>query len=86
MNVRGILFYKRTVVKSCLLYTSICTDFEVWREIIKKYNCGICVTPTNKNEISGAISFLLKNPDIAKLMGQNGRRAVEETYNWSRCV
>lgn len=61
----------------------ICTDFEVWREIIKKYNCGICVTPTNKNEISGAISFLLKNPDIAKLMGQNGRRAVEETYNWS---
>ncbi|WP_059025437.1 glycosyltransferase [Gabonibacter massiliensis] len=60
----------------------ICTDFEEWREIIEKYNCGICVNPTNKKEISDAISFLLKNPDTAKLMGQNGRRAVEEKYNW----
>jgi glycosyltransferase involved in cell wall biosynthesis len=60
----------------------VCTDFVLWKEIIDKYKCGICVNPYDVNEISNAINYLLDNPEIAKEMGQNGRRAVLEEFNW----
>lgn len=60
----------------------ICTDFELWREMIKKYNCGICVNPENPKEIEHAIRYLLDNPDEAKRMGENSIKAVKEEYNW----
>lgn len=61
----------------------ICTDFILWENIITKYDCGICVTPENTTQIAEAITYLLEHPDIAKEMGQNGRRAVLEEFNWS---
>jgi len=60
----------------------ICTDFDLWEEIILKYNCGVCVSPTNVDEITNAVIFLLENRDLAQQMGLNGRRAVEQEYNW----
>jgi len=60
----------------------ICTDFVLWKEIIDKYNCGICVNPNNTEEISAAINYLLDNPEVAREMGQNGRRAILEEFNW----
>ncbi|WP_409274505.1 glycosyltransferase family 4 protein [Neobacillus sp. SCS-31] len=60
----------------------ICSDFPLWREIVEKHNCGICVNPADPNEISAAIDFLQENPDLAKKMGESGRRAVETEYNW----
>jgi len=60
----------------------ICTDFILWKEIINKYKCGICVNPKNENEIRSAISYLLNNKIEAFQMGQNGRRAILEEYNW----
>lgn len=62
----------------------ICTDFELWKEIIDKYRCGICTDPDNTDDIAGAIQFLFGNPDKAREMGLNGRRAVEEEYNWGK--
>lgn len=60
----------------------ICSDFDLWKDIIYGNNCGICVDPTDIDEISKAINYLLDNPDIAKQMGLNGRRAILEKYNW----
>lgn len=60
----------------------ICTDFKLWKEIIEKEKCGICVNPYNINEIADAIQFLTDNPEIAIEMGQNGQKAVEREYNW----
>ncbi|RKY24343.1 MAG: hypothetical protein DRP62_03950 [Planctomycetota bacterium] len=51
-------------------------------KIINEINCGISVDPTNLREISDAIIYLLENPSEAKKMGENGRKAVEEKYNW----
>ncbi|HFB99935.1 MAG TPA: glycosyltransferase, partial [Phaeodactylibacter sp.] len=62
---------------------SIISDFPMWREIIEETNCGICVNPEDPKAISKAINYLLENDDIAKQMGENGRRAVEEKYNWA---
>lgn len=60
----------------------ICTDFTLWREIIDKYNCGICVEPGNLEQLIMAIKSIIDNPDEAKKMGENGRKAVELEYNW----
>ena len=60
----------------------ICTDFILWKEIIEEWKCGICVNPHDIEAISDAIKYLIKNKDVAKEMGDNGRKAVMEKYNW----
>lgn len=60
----------------------ICTDYELWKNIVDKYNCGICIQPGDTKQIYEAISFLLNNPEEAYRMGQNSRRAVENEFNW----
>lgn len=61
----------------------ILSDFSYAREELNSYNFAILVDPENVDEIAEAISYLLQNPDIAKEMGENGRLAVKEKYNWS---
>lgn len=60
----------------------ICTDFILWKEIIEKYDCGICVEPNNSNQIKNAINFLINNKEKAYQMGQNGQKAINSEYNW----
>ena len=60
----------------------ICTNFTLWREFVDRYHCGICVDPTNVDEIAAAIRYLLDHPDEARQMGENGRRAIKEEFNW----
>lgn len=60
----------------------ICTDFKLWKEVVERNNCGICINPRNINEIVDAINYLLNNPDIAFKMGKNGREAIFREYNW----
>ena len=60
----------------------IASNFPLWRDIIEGNKCGICVDPLNINEISQAVQWIIDNPDEAKEMGQRGRKAVEEKFNW----
>lgn len=62
----------------------ICTDFILWKEVVEKNNCGICVNPQDSHAIAKAIDYLIDNPDIAKQMGANGRKVVERMYNWKQ--
>ncbi len=61
----------------------ICTDFVLWKEFVERYDCGICVDPQNVEQITAAIRELLEHPEKAKRMGENGRRAVKEEFNWA---
>lgn len=60
----------------------IASDFPLWVEIIEGNNCGVSVDPLNPQAIAEAIDFLVAHPKQAKEMGSNGRRAVEERFNW----
>ena len=60
----------------------IASDFPLWKEIIEKNKCGICVNPQEPSEISDAINYLLNNDNLAEKMGKNGRIAVEKRFNW----
>lgn len=62
----------------------IASNFPLWREIIEGNDCGICVDPLDPKAIAGAIDRLVDNPDLARQMGENGRRAVHERYNWGQ--
>lgn len=61
----------------------IASNFPLWREIVEGNNCGLCVDPMEPKSIAEAIDYLTKHPLEAKRMGENGRRAVLENYNWS---
>jgi glycosyltransferase involved in cell wall biosynthesis len=61
----------------------ICTDFELWADIVSRFDCGICVPPGDKTAIKDAIRFLVENPERAVEMGINGRQAVLREFNWT---
>lgn len=51
-------------------------------KMTEQYHFGICIDPENVDEIADAIRYLLDNPEEARKMGENGRRAVKEKFNW----
>ncbi len=61
----------------------ISSNNKLWKSIIDKHQCGICVDPMNPEEIAQAIRYIIEHPTEAKKMGENGKRAVEEIYNWA---
>ena len=62
----------------------IASDFPLWRQIVAGAKCGVLVDPMDPNAIAGAMRWILLHPDEAEQMGQNGKKAVHERYNWAR--
>tara|TARA_R110002020_G_scaffold336426_4_gene551801 strand:+ start:68213 stop:69316 length:1104 start_codon:yes stop_codon:yes gene_type:complete len=60
----------------------VASNFELWKTIIDKVNCGICIDPNEPKAIADAIQILLNDKPQAKQMGENGRNAVLNTFNW----
>lgn len=60
----------------------ITSNFPLYQSVVEKEKCGICVNPLDAKEVANAISWLLDNPHEASAMGENGRKAVLEKYNW----
>lgn len=58
------------------------SDVPLYRKINAKYQCGICVDPNNVGSIRDALLYLLENKKEAYEMGQRGRKAVKEEFNW----
>jgi glycosyltransferase involved in cell wall biosynthesis len=50
--------------------------------IVREADCGILVDVTRPEAIASAIRRLLADPQEAARLGRNGRRLVEEKYNW----
>ncbi|MRS05449.1 glycosyltransferase, partial [bacterium] len=62
----------------------IVSDFPLWRDIVQRIGCGICVNPFDTEEIAKAIRFLDRNRNLAKSMGEKGLSAVSKEFNWQR--
>jgi len=60
----------------------ICTDFELWKSFISKYQCGILVNPHDILSIQTAIEYLLYNKYEAYIMGKNAQKAIRDEFNW----
>lgn len=62
----------------------VASKFPLWEQIVNEVHCGICVDPESVEGIRSAINKLLIDEKAAKRMGQNGRKAVSNTYSWDR--
>lgn len=62
----------------------ICTNFDHWKAIVEKHDCGICVDPFNIDEFTQAINKLTSDKELCKRMGQNARALAMNEFNWSK--
>ena len=60
----------------------ILSKYPFAEKMLKKYKFGIAVDPANIDDVASAIVYLKEHPYEAKQMGENGRRAVLEEFNW----
>lgn len=45
---------------------------------------GLFTTPEDPGDLAGKIKLLLENEKLAKQLGENGRKLVEEKYSWDK--
>lgn len=60
----------------------VASFFPLWKEIVEGAECGVCVDPESPDAIGEAINFLIEHPQASERMGENGKKAVLEKYNW----
>lgn len=60
----------------------LCSNVPVNRAILEEYPCGLAVDANDPEAIYKAIRYLVEHPEEAYAMGQQGRKAVVEKYNW----
>lgn len=60
----------------------VTTRLDAICQIVKDGQNGLIVSPENIEELSQALIYLLKNPEKARQMGINGRKLVEEKFDW----
>ena len=61
----------------------VASNFKVWRDLIEGERVGLCVDPEDPKAAAAAIAWLQANPDEAYAMGERGKCAVAERYNWA---
>ncbi len=61
----------------------ISSNIPYYEQIVNQADCGICVDPTDTQQVAQAIAYLRDHPGEAQRMGSNGRRAVLDRYNWA---
>ncbi len=62
----------------------IVSDFPVWKEIVERNKCGICVDPLNPRKLAEAVKSLTEHPEQMEKMSINGKKAVLDKYNWEK--
>jgi glycosyltransferase involved in cell wall biosynthesis len=60
----------------------VASDFPDVRRVVEGSGAGIVVDPADLHAVAGAIRRLLDDPASAQRMGEAGRLAVTERFNW----
>ncbi len=60
----------------------ITSDFELYRSVVERNECGLCVPPDDPKQLAEAILTLADNPDLRLKMARNGVQATEAFYSW----
>ena len=61
----------------------ICSNFPLYKELVKECKTGITVEPLSINEACNEILILLNDQMLYNKMCSNGKSALKEKYNWS---
>lgn len=60
----------------------VLSSFPNWRGLVEEPKAGLHVDPADWDAIVAAMEWLRAHPREAVAMGRNGRRAVQERFNW----
>ena len=60
----------------------VCSDFPLWVRVVTDADCGVTVNPMDPHTVVKAVEALCRDPEEARRLGENGRRAIRERYNW----
>ena len=60
----------------------IVSDYPFMRRSVQQDDFGIAVDPDDVQAVAQAIGAILSDPQRAQQMGENGRQAVLQKYNW----
>lgn len=60
----------------------IVSDYPFMRRSVQQDDFGIAVDPVDVQAVAQAIGAILSDPQRAQQMGENGRQAVLQKYNW----
>ncbi|QRR02689.1 glycosyltransferase [Dyadobacter sandarakinus] len=60
----------------------VTSDFPLYRNVVERSECGFCIFPYDADALAEKLLELIRDPEKRALMGRNGRKAVEENYNW----
>lgn len=61
----------------------VTSDFTLYRHVIDTHSCGICISPYDAKALAEALTWLIEHPKERQEMGNRGRKAVEDFYNWA---
>lgn len=61
----------------------IVNDGTTMANIVRKEKCGFVINYGNADELKKAIETLKNNPNLAVVLGKNGRNAYLKKYNWN---
>ncbi|GAB4337198.1 MAG: glycosyltransferase family 4 protein [Dehalococcoidia bacterium] len=61
----------------------VASDLPTQGRVVREEACGIAVEPMSPHAHAGAICRLLDDPAEARRLGENGRRAAAQRYNWA---
>jgi len=79
----GVLGFPIKMVECMAVGTPVIySDIPSFRRIAGSVEAGIAVDPFAPGQIADAIALLFGNPDLARRLGDNGRKAVREQFNW----
>lgn len=59
----------------------VSSDLEYCASIVNRYECGIVVNADDTDAHLNALTYLLLNPDEAKRLGMNGKKAILDDLN-----
>jgi glycogen synthase len=62
----------------------VASDVGGIREVVIPEENGMLVEPAQPRQLAEAVNRLLADPGLARRLGENGRRLVEEHYGWSQ--
>jgi len=60
----------------------VASDLPPIRTFVDKAKCGILVPPSDISGLAAAMEYIFTHPAEARQLGENGRRAVLDRYNW----
>lgn len=61
----------------------ITSDFELYRNVVERHQCGYCINPQDPHALASAIKNILADWNAANEMGSRGVRAALSEYSWT---